>query len=53
MMRLNLSEWAIGHRSFIWFLMLATLLAGALSYSRLGREEDPSFTIKVMVVAAK
>ena len=53
MTRINLSEWALGHRSFVWFLMLATLLAGVLSYSRLGREEDPAFTIKVMVVAAK
>ena len=53
MTRINLSEWALGHRSFVWFLMLATLLAGALSYSRLGREEDPAFTIKIMVVVAK
>ncbi len=53
MSRLNLSEWALGHRSFVWFLMLAALLAGALSYSRLGREEDPAFTIKIMVVAAR
>ncbi len=28
------------------------MLAGALSYTRLGREEDPSFTIKAMVVQA-
>ena len=42
----NLSTWALGHRSFVWFLMLAIVLAGGLSYMRLGREEDPSFTIK-------
>jgi multidrug efflux pump subunit AcrB len=53
MSRFNVSEWALAQRSFVWFLMLAALLAGALSYSRLGREEDPSFTIKSMVVAAK
>ena len=52
MMRFNLSEWALGHRSFVWYLMLAAVLAGALSYSRLGREEDPAFTIKIMVVMA-
>jgi multidrug efflux pump len=52
MKRFNLSEWALGHRSFVWYLMLAALLAGALSYTRLGREEDPDFTIKTMVVVA-
>ena len=48
----NLSTWALGHRSFVWYLMLAIVLAGALSYMRLGREEDPPFTIKSMVVTA-
>ena len=52
MSRLNLSEWALGHRSFVWYLMLVALLAGALSYTKLGREEDPAFTIKIMVVQA-
>ena len=32
--------------------MLVIVLAGVLSYTRLGREEDPSFTIKTMVVQA-
>ncbi len=48
----NLSEWALRHRSFIWYLMAAIVVAGALSYTRLGRQEDPSFTIKSMVVQA-
>ncbi|MGH7065869.1 MAG: efflux RND transporter permease subunit, partial [Stellaceae bacterium] len=46
----NLSEWAIHHRSFVWFLMIAFVAAGVLSYAKLGREEDPSFTIKTMIV---
>ncbi|KAA0678582.1 efflux RND transporter permease subunit [Roseomonas genomospecies 6] len=46
----NLSEWALRHRSFVWYLMISLTLAGALSYFRLGREEDPAFTIKTMVV---
>ncbi|MGI6246955.1 MAG: efflux RND transporter permease subunit [Pseudochelatococcus sp.] len=50
--RFNLSAWTLRHRSFVVFLMLATLLAGALSYMRLSRNEDPPFTIKTMVVAA-
>jgi multidrug efflux pump len=48
----NLSDWALHHRSFIWFLILISLLAGGLSYMNLGREEDPSFTIKQMVIVA-
>jgi len=46
----NLSEWAIGHRSFIAYLMLVIMIAGSGSYFRLGRNEDPTFTIKTMVV---
>ncbi|TXN20260.1 efflux RND transporter permease subunit [Methylobacterium sp. WL9] len=49
----NLSDWALRHRSLVWFLMLVCLLAGVMSYSRLGREEDPPFAIKTMVVQAK
>jgi hypothetical protein len=46
----NLSEWAIKHRSFVWFLMIFFVVAGVLSYRELGREEDPSFSIKTMIV---
>ena len=46
----NLSEWAINHRSFVWFLMLLFVVAGVLAYGELGREEDPSFSIKTMIV---
>ena len=46
----NLSEWAINHRSFVWYLMLLFVVAGVLSYVELGREEDPTFTIKTMIV---
>ena len=46
----NLSEWAINHRPFVWYLMLLFVVAGVLSYIELGREEDPSFSIKTMLV---
>jgi len=49
----NLSDWALQHRSLIWYFMLAFLVAGAMSYFQLGREEDPSFTIKTMVIQAQ
>ncbi len=46
----NLSEWAINHRSFVWFLMILFVVFGLLAYKELGREEDPSFSIKTMIV---
>ena len=46
----NLSEWAIGHRSFVAYLMLVVMIAGTGAYFKLGRNEDPTFTIKTMVV---
>jgi multidrug efflux pump subunit AcrB len=46
----NLSDWALRHKSFIIYLMLAAALAGAWAYGKLGREEDPPFTIKTMVI---
>jgi multidrug efflux pump len=49
---LNLSEWAVKHRSFVAFLMLASGLAGLDAYRRMGRAEDPSFTIKTGLVNA-
>ena len=48
----NLSDWALRHRSLVWFLMIISLVAGVMSYLNLGREEDPSFTVKTMVVSA-
>lgn len=49
--RFNLSDWALNHRSLVWFLLIVSMLAGTLSYLRLGREEDPNFTIKIMVIS--
>ena len=52
MTRFNLSDWALRHRSLVWFLMIVSVLAGGLSYVNIGREEDPDFSIKTMVIAA-
>ncbi|NER66164.1 efflux RND transporter permease subunit [Pseudomonas sp. MAFF212427] len=49
----NLSEWALKHQSFVWYLMFVALLMGVFSYVNLGREEDPSFTIKTMVIQTR
>lgn len=49
---LNLSEWALRHRSVVIYFMAVAVLAGLLAYNRLGRGEDPTFIIKTMVVQA-
>lgn len=49
----NLSEWALRHQSFVWYLMFVGVLMGIFSYFNLGREEDPSFTIKTMVIQTR
>ena len=45
-----LSRWALDHKSLVVYFMLVIALAGMLQYHKLGREEDPPFTIKTMVV---
>lgn len=48
MKRFNISEWAVTHRPMVLFLIIATLIVGALSFSRLGRLEDPNFDVPQM-----
>jgi len=49
-LNLNLSEWALRHRSLVLYLMIMLALAGSFAYTQLGQSEDPPFTFKVMVV---
>ncbi len=48
----NLSEWATKSRALTIYLMLVAVLAGGFAFVGLGRDEDPSFTIRTMVVSA-
>jgi len=48
----NLSEWALKHRPLTVFLMIVAVVSGIISFIKLGRNEDPSFAIKTMVVQA-
>jgi multidrug efflux pump subunit AcrB len=48
----NLSEWALLKRSLVVFLMILAVIAGTMSFMRLGRGEDPAFTTRTMVVGA-
>lgn len=50
--RFNLSRWAVTHQALVLFLIIAISLGGLYSYLRLGRAEDPAFTIKVMTISA-
>src|ERR1700722_1106234 len=52
MSRFNLSAWAVAHPSLIFFLIVMLGVVGLFSYRSLGRAEDPSFTIKLVVVTA-
>jgi multidrug efflux pump subunit AcrB len=48
----NLSAWAVRHQTLVLFLILMLGGAGAMAYVNLGRDEDPSFTVKTAIVAA-
>src|SRR5690606_24310681 len=52
MQRFNLSHWAVTHQALVLFFIIVLAVGGTISYLRLGRAEDPSFTIKVAVVTA-
>ena len=49
-MSLNLSALAVRERSITLFLIIAITFAGAFAFLKLGRAEDPSFSIKVMTI---
>ncbi|AOO80346.1 efflux RND transporter permease subunit [Bosea vaviloviae] len=49
----NLSDWALQHRSLIWYFMIVASVMGLFSYFNLGRAEDPDFTIKTMIIQAR
>src|ERR1700744_3478480 len=51
--RFNLSSWAIRHPQLTAFLIIVIGIAGAVSYSRLGRAEDPDFSSKVSIVTVE
>ncbi|MFU2510228.1 efflux RND transporter permease subunit [Pseudoalteromonas sp. ASV78] len=48
--RFNLSAIAVRERSITLFLIFLISFAGIIAFSKLGRAEDPAFTIKVMTI---
>ena len=48
--RFNLSALAVREQSITLFFIIAIILAGTIAFLKLGRAEDPNFTIKIMTV---
>ena len=48
----NLSEWALRYRQLTIYMMIVGVIAGIFAFLNLGRDEDPSFTLKTMLVTA-
>lgn len=48
--RFNLSALAVRERSITLFLILLISLTGVFAFLKLGRAEDPAFTVKVMTI---
>ena len=48
----RITEIALKNRDLVWYFVIVTFIAGIFSYYRLGRMEDPAFTIRMMVVSA-
>ena len=44
----NLTEWALGHRAVVLFLIIVVGVAGVFSFSKLGQLEDPKFSVASM-----
>ena len=49
MMR-NLTEVSLKNKALVWYFIIMIALAGIFSYLRLGRMEDPAYTVRQMVV---
>lgn len=50
--RFNLSALAVRERAITLFLIIALAASGIYSFVKLGRAEDPAFTVKVLTVTA-
>ena len=46
----NLTEWALGHRALVLFLILVIAVASVFSLTRLGQLEDPKFSVPSMTI---
>lgn len=49
----NLSEWSVRNGVLTRYFIALLLVAGILSYFKLGQNEDPAFTFRTMLVSAR
>ena len=49
MQKWNLSELAVRHKTLTLYFIIVSLIIGTLAFFKLGRAEDPSFTLKMAV----
>ena len=49
---INLTEVSLKNRALVWYFIIVTAIGGIFFYFKLGRMEDPNFTINQMVVTA-
>lgn len=48
----NLTEVSLKNRALVWYFIIVTAIGGIFFYFKLGRMEDPNFTINQMIVTA-
>lgn len=48
----NLTEVSLKNKVLVWYFIIVTAIGGIFAYNKLGRMEDPQFTIRQMVVSA-
>ena len=46
----NLTEVSLKNRNLVWYFIVVIFIAGIFSYTKLGRMEDPAYTIRQMIV---
>lgn len=47
----NWAEWSIKHKQVVYFFAALVAVMGIISYFTLGRQEDPNFAVKQMVIS--
>ena len=50
MKKFNLADWALRHKSIIYYFIAVLLTFDIFSFTHMGRMEDPDFTMRTMVV---
>lgn len=51
MKKFNLTEISLKYKSLVYYFILVIFVMGTLSYTKLGRMEDPDFVIRQMIVS--